>query len=251
MGTGKHYRPHAGGPVRAVPRQRDGGGLVRRATLGRRGSAPDQRPERRRAQDHALPLRACRKRFSVRTGTTMEASNLGYQTWAIAIYLLTTSLKGVSSLHRDLGIRQASAWQPARRGPLRTRPGGPMRRTCGRELEQACRRGPSVGSPRPSWLGSRTGPPTASAPPSCASNAQAIRGQRMQPGAALHRHGGVPRPSHHTAAHHRRVCPRPAHTNGLESFWALMKRGYGTYHHMSRRHLGRYVDQRTAQRAGT
>ena len=33
-----------------------------------------------------------------------------------------------------------------------------------------------------------------------------------------------------------------AHTNGIELFWALLKRGYhGTYHHMSRKHLGRYV----------
>jgi len=31
------------------------------------------------------------------------------------------------------------------------------------------------------------------------------------------------------------------HTNGIESFWALFKRGhYGTFHHMSRQHLGRY-----------
>lgn len=61
--------------------------------------------------------KGCAKRFSVRTGTVMECSKLGYQTWAIAIYLLTTNLKGVSSmkLHRDLNITQKSVWHLAMR----------------------------------------------------------------------------------------------------------------------------------------
>lgn len=47
----------------------------------------------------------------------MHGSPLGLQTWAIAIYLLTTNLKGVSSmkLHRDLGITQKTAWYLAHR----------------------------------------------------------------------------------------------------------------------------------------
>ena len=35
-----------------------------------------------------------------------------------------------------------------------------------------------------------------------------------------------------------------AHTNGMESFWSMMKRGYqGTYHKMSPKHLNRYVGE--------
>ena len=59
----------------------------------------------------------CRKHFSTRTGTVMECSRLGFQIWAIAIFLIATNLKGISSmkLHRDLGITQKSAWFLAHR----------------------------------------------------------------------------------------------------------------------------------------
>ena len=61
--------------------------------------------------------RACRKHFSVKTGTLMHSAKIPLSKWAIAFYLYATNLKGVSSmkLHRDLGIRQASAWYMAHR----------------------------------------------------------------------------------------------------------------------------------------
>ena len=35
-----------------------------------------------------------------------------------------------------------------------------------------------------------------------------------------------------------------AHTNGMESFWACLKRGYqGTFHKFSEKHLDRYVGE--------
>ena len=52
-------------------------------------------------------------------------------------------------------------------------------------------------------------------------------------------------PNHATVAHSVGEYVRgQAHTNGIESFWSLLKRGYhGTYHQMSPKHLGRYVDE--------
>ena len=47
----------------------------------------------------------------------MQSSKLGYQKWAIAIYLVATNLKGISSmrLHRELKVRQPTAWHLAQR----------------------------------------------------------------------------------------------------------------------------------------
>ena len=57
------------------------------------------------------------KRFSVRTRTLMDSSYISYQKSAVAIFLMTTNLKGVSSmkLHRDLGVTPKSAWFLAHR----------------------------------------------------------------------------------------------------------------------------------------
>lgn len=66
------------------------------------------------AKHKTMPYRCrdCSQYFSVKTGTAIASSKVPLRKWAIAIYLETTSLKGVASmkLHRDLGVTQTTAW---------------------------------------------------------------------------------------------------------------------------------------------
>ena len=49
---------------------------------------------------------SCRKRFSVRHGTIMEGSKLSLQVWLLAIFMMTTARKGISSVQfaKELGV---------------------------------------------------------------------------------------------------------------------------------------------------
>ena len=81
------------------------------------GSDNVQTGARHKTMPYRCREKECAKRFSAKTGTVMEGSKLGFQVWMIATYLLSTSLKSVSSmkLHRDLEINQRSAWFLAHR----------------------------------------------------------------------------------------------------------------------------------------
>ena len=69
--------------------------------------------------DHRMPYRCkdCRKFFSVRTNSMLAESNIPLHKWLVAMYLLNTNRKGVSSmkLSRGLGITQKTAWFLAHR----------------------------------------------------------------------------------------------------------------------------------------
>jgi transposase-like protein len=54
----------------------------------------------------------CGKKFSVTVGTVFENTNIKLSTWFPAIYLITAHKKGISSLQlsRDLGVTQKTAW---------------------------------------------------------------------------------------------------------------------------------------------
>ncbi len=131
--------------------------------------------ERATRKPQPYRCRDCRKDFSVKLGTLMEGSKLGFQIWAMAIYLMMTGIKGTSSmkLHRDLGITQKTAWHLAHRiretwsdpgAPSQalsklTKPTSAARKrtnTPTRSFARAVAR-----SVRPQWLAPRTGRPIA------------------------------------------------------------------------------------------
>lgn len=210
--------------------------------------------------------RACRKCFSAKTGTLMQGSNLGFQTWAIALYLAATGLKGTSSLklHRDLGITQKSAWHLAHRiretwagdaptftGPVEADEShfGGLEKNKPEHRKLHAGRG-TVGKVAVAGVNDRaTNRVSAKVVPNTTRETlQGFVREPTQPDAMVYTddataYQGLP---HHASVTHSvgQWVDGLAHTNGLESFWSMMKRGYhGTYHHMSPKHLGRYVDE--------
>ena len=222
-------------------------------------------------QPYRCRERKCRRRFSVKTGTVMQSSNLDYQTWAIAVYLCLTDLKGVSSmkLHRDLKITQKSAWHLAHRlraafeagktlfdvGPVEadeTYIGGKRKNMPRSKRKELTGRG-AVGKEAVVGVKDR--------------ETKRVVARHVEGTAAEHVAGHVvdhvwtgstvytdegaaytaldPFYDHETVNHSVGEYVRgQAHTNGMESFWSMLKRGYqGTYHKMSPKHLDRYVSE--------
>ena len=226
------------------------------------------------AKHATMPYRCrekgCRKRFSVKTGTVMEASNIGYQKWAIAIYLALTSLKSISSmkLHRDLNITQKSAWHMAHRlrrafaenggsfsGPVEVDEsyfGGRRANMSNAKRKELAGTGRgAMGKIAVVGIKDRaTNQVRAKATGSVA--APALQGfviEHTAPGATVYSddasaYNGLPFP-HETVKHSVSEYVRDmAHTNGVESFWATLKRAHkGVFHKFSPKHLDRYVQE--------
>ena len=223
---------------------------------------PTRKPQPYRCRD-------CRKDFSVKTGTLMQSSNLGLQTWAIAFYILSTGLKGTASLklHRDLGVTQKTAWHLAHRiretwadsqppfdGPVEadeTYIGGKAKNMHAKKRRELTGRG-GVDKVAVAGVKDRDTNHVSAAvvPDTKAATLLPFLSDRTAPGAMVYTddsgsYNRLPAGRHESVNHSAGEYVREqAHTNGIESFWAMLKRGYiGTYHHMSPEHLGRYVGE--------
>ena len=215
----------------------------------------------------------CRSYFSVRTGTAIERSKIPLRKWAIAIYLEMTSLKGVSSmkLHRDLGISQKSAWFMLHRireawmkepqsgngkmsGPVEvdeTYVGGKRKNMAKSKRAQLTGRG-AVGKSTVVGAKDRETKQVRATVVEKADRPtlHGFIGEHASPGATVYTdeaaaYRGLQDVKHESVNHSVAEYVRGmAHTNGIESFWATLKRAHtGTFHKMSPKHLERYVRQ--------
>lgn len=218
-----------------------------------------------------MPYRCkdCRKHFSIKSGSIMRNSKIPLHKWLMAIYLFSTSLKGVSSckLANDLGIKQHHAWVLAHKiretieqgsglfeNPVEadeTYMGGLERNK--HEIKRKHDGRGAKGKVAILGIKERESKKVRVevVPDTKGKTLSGFIGSHVVEGATVYTddHRGY-NPiaieyDHKTVKHSLgEYVDGQIHTNGMESFWSMLKRGYiGTYHRMSEKHLQRYADE--------
>ena len=212
-------------------------------------------------------------RFSLKTGTIFEDSPLGLDKWLTAVWLVVNCKNGISSyeVSRDLGVSQKSTWFMDHRirfalhqGTFENMLSGEVEadetfiggKARNMHLAQRRRRITGTGTKdKTAVMGilERGGKVRATVVPNRKRHAlQAEVKKHVEAGSALYTdallsyQGLESDYAHQVVDHAVQYVDGKVHTNGLENFWSLLKRGIaGTYVSVEPFHLFRYLDEQT------
>jgi transposase-like protein len=214
--------------------------------------------------------KACKKQFSVKVGTIFEDSPLGLDKWLPSVWLIANSKNGISSheLGRALGVTQKSAWFMLHRIRLamqtgsfekfdgtvevdETFIGGKARNMHKDERSRKIHGTGGMDKTIVTGVLNRGGEVRANVVPDRKRGTlHAEVRKNVAPGAnvytdALDAYTGLGEYAHETVDHATQYVNGQVHTNGIENFWSLLKRGlHGTYISVEPFHLFRYLDER-------
>ena len=204
--------------------------------------------------------KTCKYQFTATTNTVFHRSHLPLQKWFLAIALVMDAKKGVSAnqLKRHLGVQYKTAWYLAHRIREAMREKG-QPKMCGvvevdetyvgGAYDKRVKRGPNEKTPVVGVVqrGGRVEAkkiPTPSKAVLCgfvrdhvSTEAKMVVTDQYRAYKSLKSDY-----THKTINHMREYVRGSIHTNTIENFWSLLKRGIiGNFHHVSDKHLPRYL----------
>ena len=211
-----------------------------------------------------------KREFSIKVGTICEDSAIGLDKWLTAMWLLANCKNGISSyeIARDLNVTQKTAWFMLHRIRLAmqdefseaswavksksTKPSSVARRaTC--TLTSASAASLALAEktrPSCSGIGARRQGSHCRSRNRKKAALQARVKEHVEAGSALYSDalvsydGLAQEYAHKVVDHAEQYVDGQVHTNGLENFWSLLKRGIaGTYVSVEPFHLFRYLDE--------
>jgi transposase-like protein len=214
----------------------------------------------------------CKEDFTVRTGTVMERSHIPLHKWVYAMYLVVTARKGISSMQlaKEIGVTQKSAWFML--GRLREACGSKFEKLRGiieideayvgglaKNMHKYVREKKQIKTgthSKTAILGMRErgGRTKAQVIPNAdQATLFPIIYKAVEAGSTIYTdewkgYNGLGWSFTHETVNHRsgEYSRDDVTTNSIEAVWAVLKRGiYGTFHHVSEKHLARYVNEFT------